>query len=78
MLGLDGVGIRINGSAKSQGFADHYSEVAKELDCQFFDVGSWIESSPVDGVHLSAESHQILGKAMAEVVARLAKEKKTS
>ena len=78
ILGLDGVGIRVNGSAKSQGFADHYAEVAKTLNCKFFDVGSWIESSHVDGVHLSAESHQILGQAMAEVVARLAKEKKTS
>lgn len=74
ILGLDGVGIRVNGSAKSQAFADHYEAVAKELKCDFVDVGSLIESSPVDGVHLSAESHFILGKAMAKVVKVLAKQ----
>lgn len=74
ILGLDGVGIRVNGSAKSQAFADHYAEVAKELKCEFVDVGGLIESSPVDGVHFSAESHQVLGKAMARVVEHLAAE----
>ena len=72
ILGLDGVGIRVNGSAKSQAFADHYAEVAKELKCEFVDVGSLIESSPVDGVHWSAESHKVLGLAMAKVVSFMA------
>ena len=72
ILGLDGVGIRVNGSAKSQAFADHYGEVAKELKCEFVDVGSLIESSPVDGVHWSAESHKVLGLAMAKVVSFMA------
>lgn len=72
VLGLDGVGIRVNGSAKSEGFADHYAMVAKELKCEFVDVGSLIASSPVDGVHLSAESHYTLGKTMAKVVRHIA------
>ncbi len=72
ILGLDGVGIRVNGSTKSQAFADHYSAVAKELKCEFVDVGRLIESSPVDGVHWSAESHKVLGQEMAKVVSFMA------
>ncbi|RVU83552.1 hydrolase [Leucothrix sargassi] len=72
ILGLDGVGIRVNGSAKSQDFGVQYAAVAKELKCDFVDVGKLIESSPIDGVHWSAESHVLLGLEMAKVVSFMA------
>ena len=57
--------------AKSVGLADAYRQVAKELDCQFFDSGTVIASSSIDGVHLDADQHAVLGRAMAQVVGRL-------
>jgi len=66
--GTDGLGLRENGLKKSRAFAKCYAEVADELGCDFFDVGSVIESSPVDGVHFSAESHRKLGREMAKVL----------
>ncbi|GAA0415507.1 SGNH/GDSL hydrolase family protein [Cocleimonas flava] len=66
--GIDGLGLRQNGFEKSRAFAASYSQIADELGCEFFDVGSVIESSPVDGVHFSAQSHRILGREMAKVL----------
>lgn len=71
--GPDGWGIRQAGLAKSQQFAASFAEVAKELKCGFVDAGSLIETSSIDGVHFSAEAHQILGLAMAEVVEKFEK-----
>ncbi|PWQ93034.1 SGNH/GDSL hydrolase family protein [Leucothrix pacifica] len=71
--GPDGWGLRQLGLAKSQQFAASFAEVASELGCQFVDAGSFIETSPVDGVHFSAQSHQVFGAAIAKVVAELAK-----
>ncbi len=66
--GVDGLGLRQNGFEKSRAFAKCYAEVAEELGCEFFDVGSVIESSPIDGVHFSAESHRLLGREMAKLI----------
>ena len=66
--GLDGLGLRQNGYEKSRSFAECYSEVADELGCEFFDVGSVIKSSPIDGVHFSAETHRLLGREMAKLL----------
>ncbi len=56
---------------KSVGLADAYGAVAEELGCHFFDAGRVIGSSAVDGVHLDAEQHATLGRALARVVAHL-------
>jgi lysophospholipase L1-like esterase len=37
----------------------------------FFDAGSVTSASGVDGIHLDADQHQSLGKALAHVVAAL-------
>jgi lysophospholipase L1-like esterase len=66
--GIDGLGLRQNGYEKSRAFAACYSQIADELGCEFFDVGSVIESSPVDGVHFSAQSHRVLGQEMAKLL----------
>jgi lysophospholipase L1-like esterase len=54
---------------RCQGLADAYRTLAATSKCHFFDAGSVTPSSRVDGVHLDADQHEALGKALAEVVA---------
>ena len=56
---------------KSRGLAAAYEEVARERGCEFFDAGRITGSSAVDGVHLDADQHLVLGRALAGVVAPL-------
>lgn len=56
---------------KSIGLAEAYQQVAKELDCYFFDAGKVVASSIIDGVHLDREQHAVLGRALAKVVGEL-------
>jgi lysophospholipase L1-like esterase len=56
------------GAAKSAAFSRCYREVAELLDCLFLDAGSIISSSPVDGIHLDADAHRILGEAIAALL----------
>ena len=58
----------IGAEAKSAGLAQAYREVAAALGCAFFDAGSVTPSSRLDGVHLDADQHLILGKALAPIV----------
>lgn len=63
---------KFEGSAsKCAGLAAAYAQVCLELGCHFFDSGTVITSSHVDGVHLDAEQHLVLGKALSQVVAPL-------
>lgn len=55
---------------RSKGHASELRKVAKELDCAFFDAGTVVHVSKVDGVHLDADQHARLGVAMADVVKR--------
>lgn len=55
-------------AAKSVGVADAFRAVAAELDCAFFDAGSVTAASRVDGIHLDADQHATLGRALADVV----------
>jgi len=59
------------GPAKSVGLAASQSEVAKALGCHFFDAGGVTSASRVDGVHLDADQHLTLGKALADAVLRV-------
>jgi len=59
------------GAVKSQTFARHYAVVARKLGAAFFDFGSVIASSPVDGIHFDLPAHQALGAAVAKVVRSL-------
>jgi lysophospholipase L1-like esterase len=58
-------------AVKSAGLADAYREVAVELGCQFFAAGTVTTSSAVDGIHLDAPQHAVLGAALADRVAPL-------
>jgi lysophospholipase L1-like esterase len=53
------------------GLADAYRTVCEELGCAFFDAGSVIAASPIDGVHLDAAQHLELGQALTRVVTGL-------
>jgi lysophospholipase L1-like esterase len=43
-----------------------YKEVAERNGCRFFDAGSVVISSEVDGIHLDPDAHERLGVAVAE------------
>jgi lysophospholipase L1-like esterase len=66
------IAAKFTGAAvKAAGLADAYRKVASELRCPFFDAGSVTPASAVDGIHLDADQHQRLGKALAAFVAGL-------
>ena len=56
------------GPERCRGAAAAYKAVADELACGFFDAGSVVASSPIDGVHLDAAEHSTLGVTLAKVV----------
>jgi lysophospholipase L1-like esterase len=58
-------------ATKSAGLADAYREVAEISGCSFFDAGSVTPASAVDGIHLDADQHRVLGQALAALVATL-------
>ena len=58
----------VGGDAKAVGLADAYHEVAATLACHFFDAGAVTSASRVDGIHLDADQHRVLGQALADVV----------
>ena len=53
---------------RCQGFADALGEVSANLHCAFFDAGTVTPASRVDGIHLDADQHLLLGEALVEVV----------
>ena len=59
------------GDKKCVGLAAAYQMVCEKVGCHFFDAGSIVSSSKVDGVHLDLEEHLLLGKKMAQVVEAL-------
>lgn len=56
------------GDRRCVGVAEAYREVAATLGCPFFDAGSVVQPSGVDGVHLDAAAHLALADALAGVI----------
>jgi lysophospholipase L1-like esterase len=54
--------------ARCGGLAQAYRQVAADLGCHFFDAEAVTSSSVVDGVHLDADQHAKLGKALSAPV----------
>ena len=48
-----------------------YKELADAYGCAFLDTAAHVKASPVDGIHMDAENHRILGHLLAEEVRRL-------
>jgi lysophospholipase L1-like esterase len=59
------------GETRCVGLAAAYRETAAATGCHFLDAGSITAASCVDGVHLDADQHLLLGEALAAVVGRL-------
>lgn len=59
------------GDRKCLGLAAAYRQVCEDARCHFFDAGGVVTSSKVDGVHLDADQHLALGKALSLIVQRL-------
>jgi hypothetical protein len=55
---------------KSYALNAHYKAVAARAGVWFFDAGLVISVSDIDGIHYSAESHAILGLALAYFIKR--------
>ena len=53
---------------RSSGLAPAYAAIAAELDCGFFDAGRVITVSEIDGVHLDADQHDVLGHCLLDPV----------
>ena len=58
----------LGGETKWVGLADAYRGVTAELGCSFYDSSTVTSASRVDGIHLDADQHLLLGEAMANVV----------
>lgn len=56
---------------KCAGLAEAYRVISSELGCHFFDAANVTTASAVDGIHLDADQHRLLGKALAQCVAAL-------
>jgi lysophospholipase L1-like esterase len=61
----------LGAESKCAGLAEAYRALARDLECAFFDAGSVTPASRVDGIHLDADQHRLLGEALAGIVAVL-------
>lgn len=61
----------VGAPAKCVGLAEEYRRMAAEVGCDLFDAGGVTGSSVVDGIHLDADQHAVLGRAIAADVGKL-------
>lgn len=60
------------GAAKrSVGLAQEFARMATELDVALLDAGEFVVSSEVDGIHLDANAHRMLGEVIADKVRQI-------
>lgn len=53
---------------KSLELSGIYRELAEKWDCCFFDAESVTGEPGEDGIHMTEESHRVLGKELAEII----------
>jgi lysophospholipase L1-like esterase len=56
---------------RAEGIGAAFAAIAAEMRCAFFDAGRIITASPVDGVHLDADQHEVLARALVDPVGKL-------
>ncbi len=61
------------GLAKSQQLAKAYEDVARKEGVAFLDAGSVVKTDGPDGLHLSGDAEQALGRAIGEKVREITK-----
>lgn len=59
------------GGARCAGLSSALRAVCEDLDCSFFDAAEVISASRHDGVHLDADHHDTLGRALVDTVSAL-------
>jgi lysophospholipase L1-like esterase len=60
-----------NARERAEGLSAAFASIAVEMSCAFFDAGRIITASAVDGVHLDADQHAILGTQLVDPVRNL-------
>lgn len=58
-------------ASKSAGLAAAIESVCMQYGCAFLDAGQLVTTSRIDGIHLDADQHRVLGLAMADTVNNL-------
>ena len=54
---------------KSEGLREEYLKIAKLMGCHYFDANTVVkENNHIDYMHLTAEGHQELAEALAELI----------
>lgn len=61
----------LGGTEKSLDLARFFKERVELVGCHFFDAGSAVRSSSIDGVHWEPEYHRKFSEALAPVVKRI-------
>ncbi|MDR1516011.1 MAG: SGNH/GDSL hydrolase family protein [Synergistaceae bacterium] len=56
---------------KSKHLGAHYKAVAETFGVEFLDAGSVTKGSGIDGLHLDADQHECLGKALVGLVKKV-------
>jgi len=54
--------------ARGAGMFVHMMQETARLDAGFIDAGAHVAVDPLDGVHLSVQSHAVLGRVMADAL----------
>jgi lysophospholipase L1-like esterase len=71
MLAGDSVIKYAGAEKKCAGLADAFRAVAETEGCAFFDAGSVARSSAIDGIHMDADQHEALGRALTGKVTEI-------
>jgi lysophospholipase L1-like esterase len=53
---------------KCAGLALEYEKVCSDTGCHFFNAAEVVTTSKIDGIHLDADQHAVLGQALAKVI----------
>jgi lysophospholipase L1-like esterase len=61
----------VGGHGKSLRLAPLYAEVARQRSAAFLNAGDIIRSSAYDGIHLDADAHVVLARAVGEKIRAL-------
>jgi len=60
-----------NARERAEGLSAAFASIAAEMSCAFFDASRIITASAIDGVHLDADQHVILGTQLVDPVRNL-------
>lgn len=60
-----------DGISRSEKFPKYYEALARVLECDYLNTQAIVETSAIDGVHLEADEHGKLGRALAEKIGEM-------